>query len=240
MERNKLWIIAAALLIGGGAIGWGASRMNHNAAAQDSSLVSVDAREGGNLTPTEPYTGGTPSSGATHRGVSTSPSRSSGLGIASGTPVSVTVHETMSSGTVSEGEAWQGTVADNVYRGDRLVIPAGSTVSGTVVRALSAERGNRAELQLALSSVNVNGHSYRLHGSSEPVVAGSPRVRNVGAVAGGTAAGAILGHAIGKSSKGTLIGGILGGTAAGVAVARSKGYQAVIRSGSRLEFTASS
>jgi hypothetical protein len=72
------------------------------------------------------------------------------------------------------------------------------------------------------------------------VVAGSPRARNVGAIAGGTAAGALIGRAVGGSTRSTVIGGLVGGTAAGAAVAASKGYQAKIDAGEPVSFTTSS
>jgi hypothetical protein len=65
------------------------------------------------------------------------------------------------------------------------------------------------------------------------VVAGSPRARNLGAIAGGAAAGAIIGKATGdNATKGAVIGGAI----ATGAVAASKGYQVVLSNGAILRF----
>jgi len=103
--------------------------------------------------------------------------------------------------------------------------------------SVPAERGRRARLRLAMRSVVVNGHRHDVRGSSETVVAHSPRARNVGAIAGGAAAGALIGSAVGHGGNGTLIGALLGGGTATAVVASSKGYQATIDAGRLLRFT---
>lgn len=152
--------------------------------------------------------------------------------LASGTPIEVTLSTTMSSETAHVGSSWTGTVAGGVEG-----IPAGSPVSGTVIAVEPAARGNRAMLDLGLRSITVDGRRYSVDGSTEAVVAGSPRARNLGAIAGGAAAGAIIGKAVSGSKKGTLIGGIVGGATAGKIVADSKGYQVVLKPGMTLTFT---
>lgn len=164
------------------------------------------------------------------------PTRIGGVTVPSGTPMTITVHQDLSSKS-AVGESWSGTVAEPVYVNGRVAIPAGSTVNGTVSVAEPAQRGERAKLRLALSRVSLNGRSYSLSGSSELLVAGSPRARNVGAIAGGTAAGALLGKAVGGSTKSTVVGGVVGGAAAGAAVAASKGYQVGVDAGDELSFT---
>lgn len=159
--------------------------------------------------------------------------------IPSGTRLEVALHTTISSATANVGDTWTGTVENPVEVDGRVLIPAGSTVTGTVSDARPASRGDRAMIDLALSSVHVEGHTYRVHGGTEAVVAGSTRARNLGAIAAGAGAGALIGHAVGGSGKGTLIGGLLGGAAAGGAVAASKGYQVVLKSGTRIDFTTS-
>jgi len=148
----------------------------------------------------------------------------------------VSVDRALSSGTDGVGAPWSGTVEEPVLRDGRVIVPAGSRVAGTVVASQPAARGERAMLQLAITSVNVNGRSYRVSARSEAVTAGSPRARNVGAIAAGTAAGALIGHAVGGSSRGTVIGAVLGGGAATAGVAASHGYQARIGDGSRMTF----
>jgi hypothetical protein len=154
--------------------------------------------------------------------------------IPSGSSLEVTLGTRLTSESAGVGDAWTGTVAAG-----REGIPAGSEVRGTVSAVRSAEKGDRAMLDLALTSISVGGRDYRVHGGMEAVVAGSPRARNLGAIGAATAAGAVVGHAIGGSGKGTLIGAIVGGGAATGVVSQTKGWQVVLKSGTPLTFTTS-
>ena len=160
-----------------------------------------------------------------------------GVSIPAGTALKIAVNAQLSSETAHAGDAWQGTVAEPLVIGTAAPIPAGSVVHGVVKAVKPAEKGDRAMLQLAITSVEVNGTSHELAATGESIEAGSTRARNVGAVAGGAAAGALLGKAIGGSGKGALIGALAGGAASGAAVAASKGYQVVIKEGAQMSFT---
>lgn len=162
-----------------------------------------------------------------------------GVTLAAGTPIDVAVALQLSSETAKVGDTWSGQVKENVIVGDRVVIPAGSTVSGIVSTVETAEKGSRASLGLAVQSVSVNGKSTAVNASTEPIVAGSTRARNLGAIAGGAAAGALVGKAVGGGGKGALIGGLIGGATATGAVAGSKGYQVVLKEGTVLTFNVS-
>lgn len=152
--------------------------------------------------------------------------------IPSGTPLDVTLGTSLSSETAGVGDAWAGSVLHG-----QDGIPAGSAVRGTVRAVRTAQKGNRAMLDLTLSSITVGGRDYRINGDTEAVTAGSPRARNLGAIGAATAAGGIVGHAIGGSGKGTLIGAIVGGGAATGVVSQTKGWQVVLKSGTPLTFT---
>jgi hypothetical protein len=167
------------------------------------------------------------------------PAGSPGITVPSGTQVAITLNTKLNSETAQVGDAWTGVVKDNVVVGEKTVIPAGSVVSGTVSAVKPAEKGDRAMLDLAVDGLTVEGSQYRVHATTEAIVAGSTRARNIGAVAGGAAAGALIGRAVGGSGKGALIGGLLGGAAAGGAVAKSKGYQVELKEGTQLTFTTS-
>jgi hypothetical protein len=152
----------------------------------------------------------------------------------SGSALDVTLATSLSSENANVGDAWTGSVLHG-----RDGIPAGSAVSGTVSAVRAAQKGDRAMLDLALSSITIGGRNYRVHGGTEAVIAGSPRARNLGAIGAATAAGAVVGHAIGGSGKGTLIGAIVGGGAATGVVSQTKGWQVVLKTGTPLTFTTS-
>jgi len=235
------------------------------ATASSDSLIASDPVEppSGNLTPERPYeTSHAPQSSPPRHGARTARSTSEmsrppvppsapqeGVPSASAprqpqapdlvieydSALLVSIADSISSETAKSGDSWQGTIAKAVEVGDRIAIPAGSPVRGTVLEAKPAQAGTRAMLHLQVTWVDVNGRTYAMIGTQDPIVAASPRARNLGAIAGSAAAGALIGSAIG-GGKGAAVGGAIGGAAAGGAVARSKGYQAVVAPGKVLVF----
>ena len=161
--------------------------------------------------------------------------KSQGVTVPAGTSFKVAVSTGITSATAMPGDSWTGSVKDNVIVGDRVVIPAGATVHGVVSGAKAAEKGSRAVLVLSVRSVEVDGKTHSLSANADSMIAGSTRARNVGAVAGGAGAGALIGKAIG-GGKGALIGGLIGAGAATGAVAASKGYQVEVKEGAEVTF----
>lgn len=161
------------------------------------------------------------------------------VALASGTHMTVRLTSSVSSETARVGDSWSGVVVHPVRAGGREVLPAGTGVRGTVTGAQEARRGSRAMLDVAIEEVVVDGRPWSLPAVTDPVIAGSPRARNLGAIAGGAAAGALIGKAVGGDGKDAAIGGLIGGAAATGVVAQTKGYQVVFKPGTVLEFTVS-
>jgi len=160
-----------------------------------------------------------------------------GVTMAAGTSLKVDVTAAINSESAQPGDAWSGTIKDNVIVGDRVVIPAGAVVNGVVRASTPAKKGDRAMLLLGVTSINVDGKDISVSGSTDSIIAGSTRARNMGAVAGGAAAGALIGRAIGGSGKGGLIGGLIGAAGTAAVVANTKGYQVAIKPGTEIDFT---
>lgn len=156
--------------------------------------------------------------------------------VPSGTVLDVQLGSSLSSETARAGQTWTGTLTSPVVVEGREVVPAGSTVEGTVVSVQPARRGSRARLELGVRAVRVDDRKTSLHARAEPVIAGSTRARNLGAIAGGAAAGALLGKAIGGDGDDAAKGAIVGGAVATGAVAASKGYQVELRDGTTMSF----
>lgn len=159
-----------------------------------------------------------------------------GVTVPEGTGIKVVVNAQISSETAQPGDTWTGEVKEPVIIGTAAPIPAGSLVHGVITGSLAAEKGNRAMLVLAVKSITVGSTEHAVPAGTDSIIAGSPRARNLGAIAGSAAAGALIGKAVG-GNKGALIGGLLGGGAATGAVAKSKGYQVVLKPGTELTFT---
>lgn len=162
-----------------------------------------------------------------------------GVVVPAGTALQIAVEAQITSETAQVGDAWQGKITESLVIGTAAPIPAGSIVKGVVKAVKPAEKGDRAMLQLAITSIDVQGKSHAVNATTEELVAGSTRTRNVGTVAGGAAAGALIGKAVGGSNKGALIGGLIGGAAATGAVAGTKGFQVVVKEGAAMTFTVS-
>lgn len=167
---------------------------------------------------------------------STSTSSVATLNVPSGTSIDITLTTALTSETAGVGDAWSGTVRTGSMVAGRNVIPAGSSVNGTVTSVKPARKGDRAMLDLGLTSITVDGRSYRVHGTTEAVIAGSTRARNLGAIAGGAAAGALVGQATSHSTKGTVIGGLIGAGATAAVVSKTDGFQVVLKTGTPLTF----
>lgn len=163
--------------------------------------------------------------------------RSNYASLPAGTTIEVDLATPISTETAHVGDAWSGTVTNGASAEGRNVIPSGSPVSGTVTAVREARKGDRAMLDLGISSISVDGRSYRVRGGMESIIAGSPRARNLGAIGAATVAGAVAGHAVGGSRKGTIIGGLIGAGAATGVVSQTKGWQVALKAGTPLTFT---
>ena len=102
--------------------------------------------------------------------------------VLSGTRIRVALAVNLSSETAAAGDAWHGSVTENVRTLNGGIIPAGSVVDGVVAAATSATRGAHALLELGVQSIRVNGHDESIAASAEPVMAGSPLARSDGAI----------------------------------------------------------
>ena len=152
----------------------------------------------------------------------------------SGTTINVALGGRISSETARAGDAWHGTVTENVTTLDGRLIPAGTQVEGVVSGAIPARRDSRAFLELGVRSIRVGGRREPIAAAAEPVFAGSPHARDLGAVA---VAGATLGGAGATESDGraAAFGGPTGGAAV-AARAGAPGDQVVLSEGTVMSF----
>ena len=169
-------------------------------------------------------------------GTSDRPYASSARSPAPGARIAVSLGSTLTSETANVGDAWHGSTTEDVPTPDGGIIPAGSPADGVVASATPARKGSRARLELELRGIQANGRDQSVHANAEPVIAGSPRARNLGAIAGGAAAGALIGKVVGDG-RNAAVGAVAGGAVATGVVAGTKGYQVVLRAGTVMNFT---
>jgi hypothetical protein len=136
--------------------------------------------------------------------------------VPAGTTLTVRVGQALSSKTSQPGQTFLATMAQPVSVEGRSAIPAGSTVSGTVVSAQAKGKfKGEGELTLALTSVTVKGHTYTIQTSSLSSTAKGKGKRTAATTGGGAAGGALIGGLAG-GGKGAGIGALVG---AGVGLA---------------------
>ncbi len=162
---------------------------------------------------------------------------------ASGSFLDMAVTDTITSRTAKPGQEFTASVVADVKDGaGHVVIPAGSTVHGTIDAVKPAPNPNESgTLTLSVSSVTVRGASYPLDAhidSLETVRKGRGVTKGDAAkVGGGAAAGAILGRILGGNAKGTVIGGIVGGAAGAAVAAGTKSADIVLPKGAHINAT---
>jgi hypothetical protein len=133
-----------------------------------------------------------------------------------GAVLTIRLSDTVSSKKNSSGDKFTGTVEEPVEVDGKVVIPKGSTVTGTVTdaKALGKIKGG-ATLRLVLDSVTVNDSKYGVETTAVARSLKGKGKRTAEFGGGGAGAGAIIG-AVAGGGKGAVIGGLLGG-GAGVA-----------------------
>ena len=162
---------------------------------------------------------------------------------ASGTFMDIAVAESLSSRFTKAGDAFTASVVDDIKDAQgHVVIPAGSTVKGTVSEVKPAPNpSSPGTLTLVLSSVTVRGVSYPLSAridSLETVRQGRGVTGHDAAKVGiGAAAGAILGRVLGKNTKGAIIGGVVGGAVGAGVAAETKDADIVLPKGAHINAT---
>jgi hypothetical protein len=156
--------------------------------------------------------------------------------IPAGTPISVRIGSTISSGTAQAGQSFDGTLAKSVVVNGTTVAKAGDAVRGTITSAKSSGRLH-APGYVSLRLTQVGGQS--VHTSAVGRKGKGHAKGNTIKIGGGAAAGALIGGLAG-GGKGAAI-GTLAGAGAGTGVAAATGKEeAVIPAEAVLSFTVTS
>jgi hypothetical protein len=179
------------------------------------------------------------------------PTYKSGLSVLGGGEViNIRLNQPISSQTMSVGETVTATVESPLIKNGIVVLPAGSELSGNVLAVRPAKRvGQHGELDIRFYTATApNGQKTSLNAvvvtkSGEATMKGDTYtmdvVKGVGIAAGGTAAGAVVGTAVGGllsvAGTGAAVGTAIGGAAGvGYALAR-KGKAVELPKGSYLQ-----
>ena len=164
--------------------------------------------------------------------------------LAAGTAINATTDAEIRSRKNKVGDEVTATVASDVKDASgRTVIPAGSKVVLKVTAIKPSDSKSDTTGTLTLDAVGVE-----VGGSERPIVATISGIRtslqgsgtdvnDVAKVAGGTAAGAIVGKVLGGGSKGAIIGGIIGGAVGTQRAIETKDRDVVLPAGTTVTLT---
>lgn len=145
--------------------------------------------------------------------------------VPAGTPILIKVSEEVGTHNKSSGDRFKAMLEGNLSVDGTVVAPAGSVVYGKVVHAKKGRIAQKAELELTLTSVNINGDIVPLYTSG---IAGDGPNSGAGKK---IVKGALIG-ALADGSRGSKDGAKIG---AGIAILGG-GKDAGVRAGTLLEF----
>jgi hypothetical protein len=145
------------------------------------------------------------------RGRSTSEPASGRSTIPVGQEIDVRLQTELTSDTAQVEDRFEATTVVDLYRGNDVLIPAGSVMRGIVSSVNRASRTDRkGSLTVAFDQVTVNGRSYPLRGTVTQALESEGMKGEIGRIGAGSAVGAIIGGIIG-GGKGALLGVLIGG-----------------------------
>ena len=151
--------------------------------------------------------------------------------IPSGQEIDARLESELSSETAQVEQRFEATTVADLYRGNEVLIPAGSKLRGVVSSVTKATRTERkGSLTLAFDQLTVRGRSYPIRGTVTQALESEGIKGEVGKIGAGAGVGAIIGGIIG-GAKGALIGVLIGG---GGTIAATEGKDVVVPAGTIL------
>ena len=151
--------------------------------------------------------------------------------IPAGQEIDVRLQTQLSSDTAQVEDRFEATTAADLYRGNEVLIPAGSVMRGVVSSVNRASRTDRkGSLTVAFDQVTVNGRSYPMRGIVTQALESEGIRGEAGRIGAGSAVGAIIGGIIG-GVKGALLGVLIGG---GGTIAATEGKDVTLPEGTLL------
>ncbi len=151
--------------------------------------------------------------------------------VPAGTEIDVRLENALSSDTTQPEARFTATTMVDLYQGEQVLIPAGSTLRGVVNSVTRASRTERkGALTVAFDQIHVNGRTYPIHGTVTQAIESEGIRGEAGKIGAGAGVGAILGGILG-GAKGALLGILIGG---GGMVAATDGKDVDLPAGSVL------
>jgi len=151
--------------------------------------------------------------------------------VPSGQEIDVRLERDLSSATAQVEDRFTATTMVDLYQGNDVLIPAGSTMRGVVSSVNKATRTDRkGSLTVAFDQVSIHGRSYPMHGTVSQALESEGIKGEAGKIGAGAGVGAILGGILG-GAKGALLGILIGG---GGTIAATEGKDVTLPAGTVL------
>ena len=127
-----------------------------------------------------------------------------------GHEIDVRLQTQLSSDTAQVEDRFEATTVADLYRGNEVLIPAGSVLRGIVRTVERASRTDRkGELTVSFDQITVRGRTYPMRGTVSKAIESEGVKGEVGRIGAGAGVGAIIGGILG-GVKGALIGVLVG------------------------------
>ena len=137
--------------------------------------------------------------------------------------------------TAKVGDTFQARLLSDAVIDGHVAVPAGAIATGRVTQAISGSDkiGTTPALGLRVDTLTYGGGKTVPVNGEISTTGKSEKGRDAAKIAGGAAAGAVIGHQVNDKDSGTIIGGLLG-AAAGTLAARKTGTEAALPAGSEI------
>lgn len=198
------------------------------ARARGNSTYSTDERRGTYQPPSGGVSGGVP--GDDRRQDDRRTQTGSDV-IPVGQEIDVRLQTEISSSTAQVEDRFEATTVVDLYRGNEVLIPAGSVLRGVVRTVDKASRTDRkGQLTVSFDQITVRGRVYPMRGTVSEALESEGIKGEAARIGAGSAVGAIIGGIIG-GVKGALLGVLIGG---GGTIAATEGKDVTLPAGTIL------
>lgn len=181
--------------------------------SSDSGSTRTESRGSGSYGSSGGVSGGTTTSGSTRTTDERGSRQSSGgrTVIPEGQEIDVRLESQLTSDTAQVEDRFEAATVADLYRGNDVLIPAGSVMRGVVSSVKRASRTERkGEMTVAFDQISINGRTYPMRGTVTQALESEGLKGEAARIGAGSAVGAIIGGIIG-GVKGALIGVLIGG-----------------------------
>jgi hypothetical protein len=156
---------------------------------------------------------------------------SSNSAIPVGQEIDVRLQTQLSSDTAQVEDRFEATTVADLYRGNEVLVPAGSVLRGVVRTVQRASRTDRkGELTVSFDQITIRGRAYPMRGTVTQALESEGIKGEAGRIGAGAGVGAIIGGILG-GVKGALIGILVGG---GGTIAATEGKDVTLDPGTIL------